>query len=178
MGATTSPPGDGGTTVVVAPGGYTEVAADQLLTLAADGKSDPITDPLGDGVFYATAYSVTDGGSSVRFDLARFISTETCIEELDTVPADTVDQQSCYGGVEDTTATASTTLPIDSSAPVILVTQDYRFFRVTAVEFARLLAGEAPAPDAPRGFEYQPYWRAMIEVVDGNVVRVNQQPSS
>jgi len=174
----TSAAGAGATTPGVAAGGYEEVAADQLLPLAADGKSDPIADPLGDGAYYAIAYSLTDDGSAVRFDLARFISAETCIDELDTVPGGTVDQQGCYGGVEDTDATASVTMPLDSATPVILVTQDFQFFRVTAVEFGRLLAGEAPAPDAPPGFEYQPYWRAMVEVVDGEVARANQQPSS
>jgi hypothetical protein len=173
----TSAAATGATTPGVAPGGYEEVGADQLLPLGADGKSDPIADPLGDGVYYAIAYSPTDDGS-VRFDLARFISAETCIDELDTVPGGTVDQQGCYGGVEDTDATASVTMPLDGATPVILVTQDFRFFRVTAAEFARLLAGEAPAPDAPPGFEYQPYWRAMVEVVDGEVARANQQPSS
>jgi hypothetical protein len=159
-------------------GGYEEVTAEQLLPLAADGKSDPITDPLGDGVYYALAYTLTEDGSAVRFDLARFISAEACIDELGTVPDGTVDQAPCYGGVEDTAATASVTMLVDGPTPVILVTPDFRFFRVTAAELGRLLAGEAPAADAPPGFEYQPHWRAMVEVVDGEIARVNQQPSS
>jgi hypothetical protein len=154
------------------------VGPERLLPLADDGTSHPIADPLADGVYYATSYDVASDGASVQFQLARFYDVEACVATMDTVPSGTVDASGCYGGWVDTSATAVVTMPVDPAVPVILVSFDYRYYEVTAEEFARLLRGEPPSPEAPAGYEFQPYWRAMVDVEAGAVVRANQQPSS
>jgi hypothetical protein len=157
-------------------GGYRQVEASALLDF--DGSTHPIEDPLADGVFYARTYELTADGSAVQFDLARFTDADACIAALPTVPEGTIDDSGCFGGQVDASATAAVTLPLDRDVPVILVTSRYEYFEVTAQEFARLLGGAQPAPDAPTGFAYQPYWDALVEIAGGQVVRVNQRPSS
>ena len=177
---TSDSPGSNGTTLVanVAVGGYRLVGPNALLDFGADGTTHSVDDPLADGVYYASTYEPTADGSAVRFNLARFSTTEGCIAALGTVPEGTVDESQCYGGSVDTSKTAVVTMPLDNEVPVILVSADYRYVEVTAKEFARLLKGEPPAADAPARFEYQPYWDAMVEIADGKVVRANQRPSS
>jgi LysM repeat protein len=159
-------------------GGYRLVAPEALLLLSDEGISHSVDDPLADGVYYAGTYELTADGSGVRFDLAQFYSTDACIAATDTVPGETVDESGCYGGSVDTSSTAVVTMRLDNDVPVILVSADYKYLEVTANEFARLLKGEPPAPDAPAWFVYQPYWDAMVQIADGKVVRANQRPSS
>ena len=177
---TSDPPGSDGTAAEknVDVGGYRLVAPDALLDFDADGTTHSIESPLADGVYYASTYEPTADGSAVLFNLARFSTTEACIDALDTVPEGTVDEEQCYGGSVDTSATTVVTMRLDNEVPVILVTNDYRYLEVKAMEFARLLKGEPPAADAPAWFEFAPYWDAMVEIADGEVVRANQRPSS
>jgi LysM repeat protein len=172
--------GSNGSTPIagVEKGGYRLVDPEALLDLGDGGISHSVADPLADGVYYASTYELTADGSGVQFKLARFYSTEACIATLDSVPDETVDVSGCYGGSVDTSSTAVVTMPLDGGAPVVLVTADYKYIEVTAREFARLLNGDRPAPDAPASFDFQPYWDAMVEIADGMVVRANQRPSS
>ena len=164
---------------VVADGAeYREVGAEALLQFGADGTTQPIDDPLDDGIYFAPTYALTEDGTGIRFDLARASTTEACITALGTVPSGTVDEFDCYGGSLDTSSTAQIELATNSAVPVILVSMQYDFLEVSTGEFARLLRGGPAGPDAPAGFEYQPYWAAMVEIADGAIVRVNQFPTS
>lgn len=165
-------------TVAAESGGYRSVGPDALLDLGSDGISHSIDDPLANGIYYAESYALTANGAEIQFNLARFASTEACIATLDTVTEGTVDQSGCYGGLPDTSTTAVVTMPADSGVPVILVTADYGHLEVSAREFARLLDGEPPAVDAPSGFEFQPYWDALVEISQGRIVRADQRRSS
>jgi len=163
---------------VPATGGYREVTADQLVTVGGDGATQEIVDPLTDGIYDARQYAVTADGASVRFDLDRFLSEGACEATQPTLPEG--GPATCAGGVEDTSATAAVTMPLDADVPVVLVVGgvDFHFYEVTAAELGRLLAGNPPSADAPAAFEFQPYWAAMLEIADGEIVRVSQRPSS
>lgn len=126
--------------------------------LADVGTSHPIDDPLADGVYYAIGYAVTADGAGVEFELVRFYDIDACIATLDTEPSGTVDRSGCYGGWVDTSTTAVVTMSVDIAAPVVLVSSTLGNYAVSAEEFARLLSGEPPSPDAPSGIENQGYW--------------------
>lgn len=162
-------------------GGYRLLGPEEEpLPLGADGTSHPVSDPLADGLYFADTYGLTADGAGVRFNIARFMSTEACIATLDTVTDGTIDPSGCYGGHVDTSSTAVVTRGIDSNFPVVLVFDDrgsVSYLEVTSEEFARLLKGELPASDAPAGYEFR-RWPAMVEVVDGTVQRLNQRWSS
>lgn len=157
---------------------YREVGAEALLQFGADGTTHRIDDPLEDGNYFAPTYALTEDGTGIQFDLARASTTDACITALGTVPGGTVDEFDCYGGSLDTSSTAQIELATDSAVPVILVSVQYDDLEVSAGEFARLLRGEPAGPDAPAGFEYQPYWAAMVEIADGAIIRVSQFPTS
>lgn len=167
---------------------YVEVGWETGLEVGPDGATEAIVDPLNDGTYYASSYSLTADGSGIVFDLARFISADACITALGTVPMGTVDGSDCFGGVVDTSTTAQVTLPVDGPVPVTLgddcgTTQscaagNIRYLRVSTREFARLLAGEPPSAGAPAGFEGLLNWDTLVEIRDGSIVRVNQRWTS
>jgi LysM repeat protein len=168
---------------------YVEVESGALLYIGPDGTTATIDDPLKDGTYYASSYSLTPDGSGIVFDLARFLDSDACLDALPTVPMGTIDDLACPGGRADTSRTARVTLPVDGPVPVIVLDGDcssctgtgprfFPYFQVSSREFARLLRGDPPSAAAPAGFEFEPFWDALVEIRDGSIVRVNQRWAS
>jgi LysM repeat protein len=163
--------------------GYVEVESKAYLGWGPDGTTT-IEDPLKDGTYYASSYSLTPDGSGIVFELARFITTEACLDALPTVPTGTVDESGCYGGSFDTSRTARVTLPVDGPVPVVLVAECdctgsglVTYWQVSSREFGRLLRGEPPSAAAPAGFQFRPF-QAVVKIRGGSIERVEQWYSS
>jgi len=160
---TTSAP----TTVVdVAVGGY--VPVDEVPVLVG-GASDPIEVPLPDGVYWSWEYA--SAGDSVEFVLSQLFTGDACRQQFgDSAEACASDNNTLY----EPSATI-TMSPGDQPATVLMSTGPAGFdrFRVSATEFARLVGGQVPAPDAPAGFSFERH-PVVIAVSGGEIDSVDQ----
>jgi LysM repeat protein len=144
-------------------GGY----GPQTVELTPDERTEPITTPLADGVYFSQDYSAI--GDTVTFTLTQYF---LCDSSTNVADEPDVDCASGFGTLDEPTA------PVDL-APDAVVTvatgdlDDPTRADVTAAEFARLVAGEAPGADAPEGYEFSKFFM-FVEVTDGAVVAGEQ----
>jgi LysM repeat protein len=172
--STTRPASPGGGTTTTSPagepggGGYIDTG----LPFAGPDRAttDPIVEPLPDGVYWAEASGVVSGGATIEFTLRQRLSGEDCLEQFPTSTLNCIDD----GYVGDATAQASmsvdgTTASVISTPAGIPVA-----WEVTPAELARLVAGEPAAADAPEGFSYVPF-PFIVTVRGGEIVAADQQ---
>lgn len=150
-------------------GGGWELAADREVPPLQDGKSAPISSPLPDGAYWSWDY-VSDG-STVEFTLSQYFTGDACREQFgDGDGACASDNDTLYEPSAKVTmpaGTGSTTVIADNGEAGIDA------YRVSPAEFARLVAGEAPASDAPDGFSFQPA-AVIVTVRNGEVAAADQ----
>lgn len=160
------------TTSVLDPtaGGY--VASESPVGPALGEKSDPIVEPLPDGTYWSWEYA--SDGDTVTFTLVQIFFGEACVEQFgdqDACPSDNNTLMSPSATIE---------MPADQgSASVIMINEQSGFtpYRVSTREFTRLVAGTAPAPDAPPGYEFVPFG-TIVTVRDGIAVAADQMFTS
>lgn len=149
-----------------AEGGYTQTS-----TRYSEADSLTITSPLADGEYGAEA---TSDGTTITFVLFRYISSATCAEGLSEEEASTA----CASPplTEPGDGTSLTVAGSDLDEATVFNGFDLNdTWSVDGMELARLLAGEAPAADAPAGFEFMGAFAYRIIVEDGAVVEAHQQ---
>lgn len=138
-----------------------------------DGRSQPLTDPLVDGVYHSASHR--DGeltpvldGERIIFVLDEWETTEACFERLG-------DEADCYGGGFYSQETATISLPIEADIPVFVGSFSYRMFRTDVAALAELIAnaGTRPLQDEP-GI----VWDMWVKVAGGQVVGVAPRFSS
>ena len=150
----------------VAPGGYVPVDAVPALV---GGASDPIEVPLPDGVYWSWEYA--SAGDSVEFVLSQLFTGDACRQQFgDDDVACASDNNTLY---EPTTTIKMA--PGITSVTVLVASGGAGFdrFAVSAIEFARLVDGQAPAPDAPAGFSFARH-PVVIVVTGGEIESVGQ----
>jgi hypothetical protein len=141
----------------VAAGGYVPVG----------GASDPIEVPLPDGVYWSWEYA--SAGDSVEFVLSQLFTGDTCRQQFG-AEACPSDNNTLYEP-----STTITMAPEITSVTVLVAAGEVGFdrFAVSAIEFARLVEGRAPAPDAPAGFSFERH-PVVIVVTGGEIESVDQ----
>jgi hypothetical protein len=161
------------TTLVVPPsevdvvtGGYEPTgAAPQLV----GGATDPIEVPLPDGVYWSWDYA--SDGDSVEFVLSQLFTGDACREQFgDSPEACASDNSTLYE------PSATITMPAGTASVTVLASNaeaGFERFAIDATEFTHLVAGEAPAPDAPAGFAFEAYG-VIVTVSGGEVTAVDQ----
>jgi hypothetical protein len=133
-----------------------------------DGASDPIEVPLPDGVYWSWEYASAD--DSVEFVLSQLFTGDACRQRFG-AEACPSDNNTLYEP-----STTITMAPAITSVTVLVAAGDgVRFdrFAVSAIEFARLVDGQAPAPDAPAGFSFERH-PVVIVVTGGEIESVDQ----
>jgi LysM repeat protein len=134
------------------------------------GTTDPIADPLPDGVYWATAPAVDGGGESIVFTLQQRFTGDDCLEQYTTAPLNCIGDG--FAGGDTTTASM---LVSNSTATVIAVDEGISAaYDISTEELLRLIRGEAPAADAPEGYSYVPY-PFIVTVRNGEIVAADQQ---
>jgi LysM repeat protein len=145
-------------------GGYQAISSPTFASLQVDQKTNPILDPLPDGEYWSWDY--TSDGQDVSFTLVQFFVGDACRERFDDCASD-----------NNTLQEPSATVRLSASAPTSIVWccpgGSFESYRVSNREFARLVAGFAPASDAPAGFAYSRSG-AVVTVRDGQAVAVDQ----
>ncbi len=158
------PPSAGGSDPVEESGGYQAISSPAVASLQVDQKTNPIVDPLPDGEYWSWDY--TSDGQDVSFTLVQFFVGDACRERFDDCASD-----------NNTLQLPSATVGLSASAPTSVVWccvgGSFESYRVSNREFARLVAGFAPASDAPAGFAYSRSG-AVVTVRDGQAVAVDQ----
>ena len=131
-------------------------------------KSDPILDPLPDGQYWSWDYTSDD--ERVSFTLVQYFFGDACREQFG-------DAEDACASDNNTLSSPSTTMPLAAAAAtsVIACCDDGRFtsYRVSTKEFARLVEGLAPAPDAPEGFTFARYG-VIVTVRNGQAIAADQ----
>ncbi len=126
-----------------------------------------VSDPLADGVYWATVDSADQEG--VMFTLVQAFFGQECIGHFGTEPESCLDDY----GIDDS-STASVTMPLDvTDISVIDATDTTASYRITGAELARLVQGEAPSADAPAGFSYT-FFPYLVTIAGGTVTAANQ----
>ncbi len=145
-------------------GDYQAISGPFIASLQVDQKTNPIVDPLPDGEYWSWDY--TSDGQDVSLTLVQYFVGDACRERFDDCGSD-----------NNTLYEPSATVSLSASAPTSVVwccpggfSESYR---VSNREFARLVAGFAPASDAPAGFAYARSG-AVVTVRDGQAVAVDQ----
>lgn len=141
-----------------------EYASVEWVTPIVDGATDPITNPLPDGVYWSWTYAPS--GDSVEFVLSQLFTGEACRERFgDSPEACASDNNTVY----EPSATVMLT-PGAGSATVLMSREAAGFERlaVSTTEFSRLVAGETPAEEAPAGFVFDRH--AVVIVIDGGEI--------
>ncbi|BAN01233.1 hypothetical protein [Ilumatobacter coccineus] len=144
-------------------GGYGPPTVDLELT---DDRTSPVVEPLADGVYYAQD-AVSDG-EAVNFELGQWFACDGS-----GVPDHP--EVECVSGFG-TLLEPSTTVTMSPNAVVTVITGDLSNFDradISTTEYARLLAGESPAADAPVGYEFT-NTHTFVQVTGGAVVAVQQ----
>ena len=158
------PPPAGGSDPVEESGGYQAISSPPVASLQVDQKTNPIIDPLPDGEYWSWDY--TSDGQNVSFTLVQFFVGDACREQFDDCASD-----------NNTLQLPNATVGMSASAPTSVVWccvgGSFESYRVSNREFARLVAGFAPASDAPAGFAYSRSG-AVVTVRDGQAVAVDQ----
>jgi LysM repeat protein len=151
-------------------GGYT-ATGQQYAGPALDGATDPVADPLADGVYWSPAQTVSADGSTIVFDLVQRFSGEACREHFGTAPG------SCIGDIGYGSATATAPMRVGQGTVSVLEVDGIdapEAYRITSAELARLLAAQTPADDAPGGFVFDPVDSFVVTVRDGVVTAADQ----
>ncbi len=150
-------------------GGYEPSPGPSPASLAANQKSDPIITPLPDGQYWSWDY--TSNGKSVSFTLVQYFFGDACREQFgDADDASASDNNTLYE--------PSATVQLAETAATSVVTccnnaGQFRSYRVTRSEFARIVAGLAPAADAPSDFTYGRY-AVVVTLQNGQAVAADQ----
>lgn len=109
--------------------------------------SDPVKQFPGDGVY--AAYKTRSDGQTAEFALAQIFLAEECVAQFG--------EKRCRDGVEFEIDPENRWIASTDSTPVVtpFLAANGKLvrYRIPASEFARLLAGEAPSPGAPKGIE-------------------------
>ena len=159
---TTAP--TGGSEPAAESGGYQAISSPSAASLQVDQKTNPIIDPLPDGEYWSWDY--TSDGQNVSFTLVQYFVGDACRERFDDCASD-----------NNTLQEPSATVSLSASAPTSVVWccpgGSFESYRVSNREFARLVSGFGPAPDAPAGFAYSRSG-AVVTVRDGQAVAVDQ----
>jgi len=151
-----------------APAGYELSAPPTFDSLLENQKSDPISDPLPDGQYWSWDY--TSDGEDVSFTLVQYFVGDACREQFgDGDEACASDNDTLYS------PSASVTLADAAATSVVACCDEGSFvsYRVSTGEFTRLVAGIAPAPDAPAGFTFAPFG-VVVTVQNGEAIAADQ----
>jgi LysM repeat protein len=135
------------------------------------GTTDPIVQPLPDGVYFADSPQITGGGTAIEFTLWQRFTGDDCLQQFTTAPLN------CIGdGFTGNEATRASMIVSDGTATVIGLddTGNPVAYEVSPDELVRLISGETPADDAPEGFSYAPY-PFIVTVRGGEIVAADQQ---
>ena len=89
--------GSGTSSTAAMSGGYT-ATGEAYVGPTLDGSTDPIIDPLPDGVYWSFEPSVSDDGSTITFEVVQQFSGDTCREHFGT-------SNSCLSDIDFETAT-------------------------------------------------------------------------
>lgn len=151
-------------------GGWQFIADRQAPELPGN-KSAPILSPLPDGVYWSWSYE--SNGNTVDFTLSQYFFGDACREQFgdgDVVCAS--ENETLYEPSATVAMSAGT-----GAATVVAYSANGTFnndaYSVSSAEFARLVAGMAPASDAPPGFTFQSF-AVIVTVRDGQVVAADQ----
>ncbi len=150
-------------------GGY-EATGESYVGPALDGSTDPIIEPLPDGVYWSFGPAVSTDGSTITFELVQQFSGDSCREHFVTTP------DSCLSDIDFESALAAASMRVGSGTATVLYLHggyDVEAYRTTSEELARLLAGKPPADDAPDDFQYgaHPF---VVTVQNGSVTAADQ----
>jgi hypothetical protein len=136
--------------------------------IALDGnRTLPILEPLADGIYYSATYS-TDG-DEVVVTLSQYF---LCDSTTNVPEHPTIVCASGFGTLDEPTIEVA----VDAGASVTIAIGDLdnsTYAQVSAAEFARLVDGKVPSPNAPTGFEFTPA-PMFVEVSDGVVINASQ----
>ena len=147
------------------PGGYSTASSRLGFT---NGRTAEVTSPLVDGVYWAQGISANE--SSVSFTLGQLL---LCTPELATERP----ELDCSNGLAAELTSPNAQVTLASNAIVLLISGGTGApvnLSVTPAEYARLLAGFAPASDAPDGFGFNTSDLTLVQVSGGSVVAVEQ----
>lgn len=135
-----------------------------------EGDTLVVSSPVVDGDYGAEA---TSDGTVITFVLGRIVSWETCAEGMtDDEASDACASPPLWEPGEGTSISVA-----GSDLDEVTVINGFDANNVWSVdgeELARLIAGEAPASDAPDGFQFY-NWTYLITVAGGDVVAADQQ---
>jgi LysM repeat protein len=134
-------------------------------------STDPIVDPMPDGVYWSWTPSVSGDGSTIMFEVVQQFNGDECLEHFGTAPG------TCSGDIEFESATATATMRVGSGTASVLFVNGIdvpEAFRVSTEELARLLAGQPPADDAPDEFIADLVDAFVVTVRNGSVVAADQ----
>ena len=147
-------------------GGY--VPVDLAAVPVIDGKSDPIEDPLPDGIYWSWEY--TSDGDATFFVLSQLFNGDTCRQQFgDTEGACASDNETLY----EPSATITMSGRVASATVLSAVAGGFERFGVSPMEFGRLAAGLVPASDAPANFSFERH-PVMVTVRGGEPIAVDQ----
>lgn len=136
------------------------------LPLDADGRTESVTEPLADGIYWAQ--EIESDGTTVTFTLGQWFACDG-----DGVPDQpSVECVSGFGTLDEPSARVT----LASDAAITVATGDLddpTLADVSATEFARLANGQAPSTGAPAGYEFREF-ATFVRVVGGSVTEVDQ----
>lgn len=150
-------------------GGWAYLPDRQLPPLPG-GKSAPILSPLPDGVYWSWTY--TSDGYRVDFTLSQYFTGDACTEQFGNGNGDCASDNNTLfepSATVSLSAGAGATTVVASNADGSIDA-----YSVSPAEFARLVAGAAPASDAPSGFAFQSYHPVILTVRNGQVISADQ----
>jgi LysM repeat protein len=155
--------------VTASAGGYEPSEGPRPSSIAANQKSDPIVVPLPDGQYWSWDY--TSDGAAVSLTLVQYFVGDACREQFG-------DSDDACASDNNTLSEPSTTVQLSPTADTSVVaccndSGQFESYRVSTSEFARLVAGLAPAPDAPTDFTYGAYG-VVVDVQNGQAVSAQQ----
>jgi hypothetical protein len=134
------------------------------IRLEFDDRTLPVAEPLADGIYYSQD-TISDG-TTITFILGQWFKCDTGVPDEPSVL--------CASG-SGTLDEPSTEVPLAPDATVTINTGDLSDLTqadVSAEEFARLAAGDAPSAGAPDFTFYD--FPTFVRVEDGVVVEANQ----
>jgi LysM repeat protein len=154
-------------------GGYAPTTGTNPTSLSTNEKTDPIVTPLPDGQYWSWDY--TSNGDSVDFTLVQFFVGDACREQFG-------DSDDACASDNNTLDQPSTTVRLAEGAATSVVSccdsnASFRSYRISADEFIRLVAGRAPAADAPGDFNYSDYG-VLVTVENGLAIAAEQRFTS
>jgi hypothetical protein len=134
------------------------------------GTTDPIVQPLPDGVYFADSPQVIGGDTAIEFTLWQRFTGDDCLEEFPTATLN------CIGdGFTGNAATRASMIVSNGTASVIGLEEGIPVaYEVAPAELVRLIRGVAPAADAPERFSYAPY-PFIVTVRGSEIVAADQQ---